>query len=109
MADKQLDLKDEYLGALLILADSNEFAVYQKMLDQQIEVRKKTLVNLVVFDQETMAKQNVLHGEILGLTTAKLIPVHAKSKVEDERLMKQAFEQDGPEFKIDNNKKDEDK
>lgn len=102
MADKQLDLKDEFLGALLILADSNEFKVYQKILDQQVEARKKALSELVVFDQKTMSQQNVLHGEILGLTTAKLIPMHAKSKVEDNKFIEEAF---GDNLK----KKDEDR
>ena len=105
---ERVDLKDEYLGALLILADSNDFAIYQHILDQQIEIRKKALANLIVFDQQTMSQQNVLHGEILGLTTAKLIPVHAKSKVEDEKLIEESFSSKDSEFGIFK-KKDEDK
>jgi len=117
MADKPLnkDLKDEYLGALLILADSNDFIVYQKILDQQIEIRKKALADLIVYDQKTMSEQNVLHGEILGLTTAKLIPSHAKAKVDTQREMDlmmdqpigNLFQDSDPEFGIFK-KKDED-
>lgn len=87
-----VDLKDEYLGALLILAESNEFKVYQRILDQQIEIRRKTLADLVVYDQKTMSEQNVLHGEILGLTTAKLIPIHAKTKVATEREIEESYQ-----------------
>lgn len=80
-------LLEKYRETLALLAENDGFKIYQQIIRSQVQLRKDEVSSMLVYDNETMAKRNLVVGEISGLETAMLIPERAAKSVALNREM----------------------
>lgn len=86
-------MAEERASTLALLAKSPEFAELKKIIQGQIDIRKK-LLNHRLVTAEDMAEHNVLAGEISGMETvicwpdrvAKNLDLNEEIKTEMEKI-----------------------
>lgn len=82
-----------FASSVAILGKSDEFQVYVKFLQQQIELRKDQIIGLDISKSEGVSAFNFIKGEISGLETAMLLPKKISDAMENDKLL-DLFEQD---------------
>lgn len=83
--------QEERASVLALLAKSPEFAELKKVINGQIEVRRKKLEDPITSEKE-IAEHNILIGEITGMNTVICWPDTVLKKLELTEEIKEEME-----------------